>query len=112
MPEYYIGLMSGTSMDGIDAALVRFGDPGVELLATHSHPYPDTLRHALGKAVMTPPDEPIPNLGALDRQVGERFRDAATELLRVAGVGAAEVRAIGSHGQTVRHQPDGPRPCE
>jgi anhydro-N-acetylmuramic acid kinase len=106
----YIGLMSGTSMDGIDAALVRFGDPGVELLATYSHPYPDTLRHALGKAVMTPPDEPIPNLGALDRQVGERFRDAATELLRLAGVDASEVRAIGSHGQTVRHQPDGPRP--
>ena len=106
----YIGLMSGTSMDGIDAALVRFGDPGVELLATYSHPYPDTLRHALGKAVMTPPDEPIPNLGALDRQVGERFRDAATELLRLAGVDASEVLAIGSHGQTVRHQPDGPRP--
>ena len=106
----YIGLMSGTSMDGIDAALVRFGDPGVELLATHSHPYPDTLRHALGKAVMTPPDEPIPDLGALDRQVGERFRDAANELLQRAGMDAAEVRAIGSHGQTVRHQPDAPRP--
>jgi len=104
----YIGLMSGTSMDGIDAALVRFGDPGVELLATHSHPYPDTLRHALGKAVMTPPDEPIADLGALDRQVGERFRDAANELLRKSGVDAAEVRAIGSHGQTVRHQPEGP----
>ena len=104
----YIGLMSGTSMDGIDAALVRFGDPGVELLATYSHPYPDTLRHALGKAVMTPPDEPIADLGALDRQVGERFRDAANELLRKSGVDAAEVRAIGSHGQTVRHQPEGP----
>jgi anhydro-N-acetylmuramic acid kinase len=102
--------MSGTSMDGIDAALARFGDPGVELLATQNLPYPDTLRHALRKAVMTPPDEPIADLGALDRQVGERFRDAATELLRVAGVNASEVRAIGSHGQTVRHQPDGPRP--
>lgn len=105
-----IGLMSGTSMDGIDAALVRFDETGVELLATHSHPYPDTLRHALGRAVMTPPDEPIPDLGALDRQVGERFRDAAMELLRVAGVDAAEVDAIGSHGQTVRHQPEGPHP--
>ena len=84
MPDYYIGLMSGTSMDGIDAVLVSFTDHGVELLAAHGHPYPDTLRHALGKAVMTPPDEPIPNLGALDRQVGEQFRDAANELLRIA----------------------------
>ena len=107
---YYIGLMSGTSMDGIDAALVQFGDPGVELVATHSHPYPDTLRHALGKAVMTPPDEPIANLGALDRQVGERFRDATNELLRLAGVDVSDVHAIGSHGQTVRHQPDATRP--
>lgn len=106
----YIGLMSGTSMDGIDAALVRFGDASVELLATHSHPYPDTLRHALGRAVMTPPDEPIQDLGALDRQVGERFRDAAIEVLRAAGMDAAQVHAIGSHGQTVRHQPDGPHP--
>ena len=107
---YYIGLMSGTSMDGIDAALVSFTDHGVELLATHSHPYPDTLHHALGKAVMTPPDEPIPNLGALDRQVGEQFRDAANELLRIADLDASMVRATGSHGQTVRHQPDGQHP--
>ena len=107
---YYIGLMSGTSMDGIDAALVQFRDPGVDLIAVHSHPYPDTLRLALSRAVMTPPDEPIPDLGALDRQVGERFRDAAMALLRLAEVDAAQVRAIGSHGQTVRHQPDGPHP--
>ena len=97
---YYIGLMSGTSMDGIDAALVQFRDPGIELITALSHPYPETLRLALSRAVMTPPDEPIPDLGALDRQVGERFRDAAMELLRRAEVDAAQVRAIGSHGQT------------
>ena len=107
---YYIGLMSGTSMDGIDAALVTFGDPGVELVATRNHPYPETLRHAVRKAALTPVDEPIANLGALDRQVGEVFRDAAAALLQASGVDPSEVKAIGSHGQTVRHQPDATHP--
>ncbi len=107
---YFIGLMSGTSMDGIDAAIVRFGDPGVELIATHERPYPETLQHALRTAALTPVDEPIDNLGALDRQVGEQFRDAALALLRQSGLAAGAITAIGSHGQTVRHQPDGPHP--
>ena len=107
---YYIGLMSGTSMDGIDAALVRFGDPGLELVATREQPYPETLQHALRKAALTPVDEPIDNLGALDRQVGEHFRDAALALLQDSGLAAGDIIATGSHGQTVRHQPDGPRP--
>ena len=107
---YFIGLMSGTSMDGIDAALVRFGDPGVDLIATHEQPYPETLQHALRKAALTPVDEPIDNLGALDRQVGEHFRAAALDVLGESGLAADEITAIGSHGQTVRHQPDGPRP--
>ncbi|HSG97095.1 MAG TPA: anhydro-N-acetylmuramic acid kinase [Woeseiaceae bacterium] len=107
---YYIGLMSGTSMDGIDAALVRFGDPGVEVVATHEQAYPETLQHALRKSALTPVDEPIDNLGTLDRQVGEQFREAALALLRQSRLAAGAITAIGSHGQTVRHQPDGPRP--
>jgi anhydro-N-acetylmuramic acid kinase len=107
---YYIGLMSGTSMDGIDAVLVRFGDPDVDLVATLERPYPETLQHALRAAALTPVDEPIDNLGALDRQVGEQFRDAALALLQQSGLAAGEIAAIGSHGQTVRHQPDGLRP--
>lgn len=106
----YVGLMSGTSMDGIDAALVRFGEDSIEVLATHSHPYPETLRHALGAAIATPPDQPVANLGTLDRQVGEQFRDAAITLLQGVGRDASSVRAIGSHGQTIRHQPDGIHP--
>ena len=110
MSDYYIGLMSGTSMDGIDAALVAFGNPGVELVAKTNHPYPETLRHAVRKAALTPVDEPIANLGALDRQVGEAFRDAARAVLQASGVDPADVKAIGSHGQTVRHQPDATHP--
>ncbi len=107
---YYIGLMSGTSMDGIDAALVRFGDPGVELIATHNQPYAETLQHAVRKAAMTPVEEPIANLGSIDRQVGEAFCDAALALLDKSGIPPGEVHAIGSHGQTVRHQPDATHP--
>ena len=107
---YYIGLMSGTSMDGIDAALVKFGEPGVDVVGTHQLPYPETLQYALRKAALTPVEQPIENLGALDRQVGEYFRDAAVELISASGVPVEEIHAIGSHGQTVRHQPDGPRP--
>ena len=99
---YFIGLMSGTSMDGIDAALARFGDPGVDLIATHEQPYPETLQHALRKAALTPVDEPIDNLGALDRQVGEHFRAAALDVLGESGLAADEITAIGSHGHDRR----------
>jgi anhydro-N-acetylmuramic acid kinase len=106
MPDYYIGLMSGTSMDGIDAAIVSFDPSGIDIIATLEKGYPDTLRRALLNAVSTPVDQPIDNLGSIDRQVGECFRDAALEILKRSGVAASDVRAIGSHGQTVRHQPD------
>ncbi|MEJ2273564.1 MAG: anhydro-N-acetylmuramic acid kinase [Woeseiaceae bacterium] len=110
MPENYIGLMSGTSVDSVDAVLVNFADQGVDILATHSHPLAETLQFALRRAAQTPPDEPIENIGSLDRQMGESLRDAALELLDKSGVTPGDVMAIGSHGQTVRHQPNALRP--
>jgi len=110
MPDFYIGLMSGTSMDGIDAVIGSFGEDSVSVVATHEKAYPDTLRRALLNAVATPVDEPIENIGSLDRQVGECFRDAALELLDASDIDAADIRAVGSHGQTVRHQPDAVAP--
>jgi len=106
MPDYYIGLMSGTSMDGIDAVIVSFDQAGVSIAATLQKDYPDTLRRALLNAVATPVDQPIDNLGSIDRQVGECFRDATLALLKSSGISASDICAIGSHGQTVRHQPD------
>lgn len=110
MPDLYIGLMSGTSMDGIDAVIASFGEHGVSIAATHEMAYPDTLRRALLNAVTTPTDQPIENIGSVDRQVGECFRDAALELLDKSGIAASDIRAVGSHGQTVRHQPDAVAP--
>ncbi len=110
MPEYYIGLMSGTSMDGIDAVLVAFGERDVDIIASCERAYPETLRHALLRAVATPVDAAIDDIGSLDRQVGACFSAAAVDLLAASGIDAQDIRAIGSHGQTIRHQPGAIRP--
>jgi anhydro-N-acetylmuramic acid kinase len=116
MPEFedpgttFVGLMSGTSMDGIDAALVTFGDHRCDVRATLSVPYPDELRSQLLQAARSPAECTVDLVGKLDRWVGECFRDAAIALLEDCGVNAAEVSAIGSHGQTLRHQPRAARP--
>ena len=106
MPDYYIGLISGTSMDGVDAALVRFGDRSVDVVGAATSPYPEPLREMLIGATRAPETCTADVIGSLDQRVGQCFRDAALALLQSAGVGPAEVRAIGSHGQTMRHRPD------
>lgn len=106
----YIGLMSGTSMDGIDAALVRFGDRVCEVLDVCEVGYPDELRDELRTASRQPAACTVDRIGQLDRWIGECFRDAALALLEKSGVDATAVTAIGSHGQTLRHQPRASRP--
>jgi anhydro-N-acetylmuramic acid kinase len=110
MPDYFIGLISGTSMDGIDAALVSFGDASIRMHATHQHPYPGELRSRLRHAISEPQRCAVDEIGSLDCWTGRCFRDAALALLAKAGVDAREVVAIGSHGQTLRHQPDAELP--
>ena len=104
----YVGLMSGTSMDGIDAALVDLdGAGGARLVATHTEPFPPTLHRRVLSLSQNhgTPDE----LGHCDRALGECFATAALNLLKMTeGTGA--VVAIGSHGQTIRHQPTGDHP--
>jgi anhydro-N-acetylmuramic acid kinase len=107
---FYLGLMSGTSMDGIDAAVVEFGEHRCEIRATLSTPYPDDLREALLQATRTPAECTVDLIGSLDRRVGEYFRDAALAILLHNDIDAGEVAAIGSHGQTLRHQPHATRP--
>ena len=110
MPDYYIGLISGTSMDGIDAALVQFGDSSVAIAHAQTHPYPAELRERLFAATRQPESCTVDTIGMLDHWTGECFRDAALGLLGAADVSPAQVRAIGSHGQTLRHRPDADRP--
>lgn len=107
--DLYLGLISGTSADGVDAALVRF-EPEVQVLAASTTAYPPSLRERL--LAMTAPAAAIPldEFGALDVEVGASFARAAVDVLTRSGVSASQVRAIGSHGQTVRHRPLGPYP--
>lgn len=105
----YIGLMSGTSVDAIDAALVRFDDHDGRLHAECLHalaqPWEDGLRQrllALGQGIdVTSIDE----LGELDHEVGGAFAATANRLIAEANIDRAQINAIGSHGQTLRHRP-------
>lgn len=105
-----VGLMSGTSMDGIDAALVRFGDRECEILATHSENYPASLRRELIAASRNPDGLTVDTLGSLDHSVGECFSSAALAVISAAGTDRKRIDAIGSHGQTIRHQPRAEHP--
>ncbi|PPV07092.1 anhydro-N-acetylmuramic acid kinase [Xanthomonas axonopodis pv. vasculorum] len=105
----YLGLMSGTSADGIDAALVRFADAThrrCELVAGTTVAWEPQLRQtlvALGQGAET---VAIDALGQLDAQVGLAFAAAANQLIGDSGVERRQIRAIGSHGQTIRHRPN------
>jgi len=105
--QRYVGLMSGTSADGIDAAVVEFADNGaMALAATCQHPL-DTALKATIDGLCTPGDDEIDRLGCLDRRLGQAFAEATHALLANAGLVPGQITAIGSHGQTVRHRPGG-----
>ncbi|HKA16431.1 MAG TPA: anhydro-N-acetylmuramic acid kinase [Myxococcota bacterium] len=107
-----IGLMSGTSADGVDAALVEW-PPGeaarpFRLLAQREDPFPAELQqriHALA-AGRSAPGAALRELAALDVALGERFAEAAAAVAHDAGVPLDRVDAIASHGQTVAHHPE------
>lgn len=105
--ERYIGLMSGTSADGVDAVVAVFNQgrfDGVE--ASHHRPYPAALRDsllALGRNELAPVS--LTALAALDVAVADQLVAAAQAVLTVARLEAAAIRAIGSHGQTIFHDP-------
>ncbi|MEM7430982.1 MAG: anhydro-N-acetylmuramic acid kinase [Pseudomonadota bacterium] len=110
MNQRFIGLMSGTSMDGIDAALVSFSDDGIELLATHEHAYEESLREQLAIATHNTSLQRADQVAELHAAVGNAFRDATNTLLHSTETEPQEVVAIGSHGQTLRHEPDADEP--
>lgn len=107
MNEIYIGLMSGTSVDGVDAALVCFGENRCDVQEAATTPYPEALRARIDDLIRRG-EAKLTALGAADVAVGRFFADCALDLMRRAGLSPAEVRAIGHHGQTVCHQPAGP----
>ncbi|MEF2148333.1 anhydro-N-acetylmuramic acid kinase [Aquilutibacter rugosus] len=103
----FIGLMSGTSADGIDAALVDFADGQCRLVHSLTHPWDADLRERLIALGQGGELQSLDEYGTLDVQVAEAFAAAAQALLRQANVDSSAVLAIGSHGQTIRHRPSG-----
>lgn len=107
---YFIGLMSGTSMDAVDAALVAFDGDTPDVLAYCEHPLPDTLRTELTAVREAPSRIDLDRIGRLDRRIGRLFADAVAALLQKADFPPRSVTAIGSHGQTLLHRPTPPEP--
>lgn len=107
----FAGLISGTSMDGVEAVLLEIrDDQGFAILGALHLDYPDALSRRLRVAIANPAGCGLDELGALDAWVGEVFAEAALALLQKTGTAAGAVRAIGSHGQTVLHRPRVPLP--
>ena len=104
--DLYIGLMSGTSLDGIDAVVVDLAGSKPALVCAYFYPFPTSLKKEL-LALFTPGDNELDRMGSLDKKLGRIFADTCQTLLEKAGIKATEIKAIGSHGQTIRHRPLG-----
>lgn len=102
----YLGLMSGTSMDAIDAALVDFDVAPLSIVAASATPFEPELKRRISALIDHADRVALDELGQIDVALGRAFARAALELMQTAGVGAQVVTAIGSHGQTLRHRPD------
>ncbi|AMO55277.1 anhydro-N-acetylmuramic acid kinase [Endozoicomonas montiporae] len=105
MKQLFIGLMSGTSLDAIDAVLVEFNHSSCRLLASHSHPLPDKLRQALVELTL-PGENEIERLAEAEPAFARESANAVQSLLKVSQHKPDSIIAIGSHGQTIRHRPE------
>lgn len=110
MSEFYIGLMSGTSLDAIDAVVVDLSSSQPTLVHAANVPFDAALREECLAFISTVEQRDAGQLGELDRALGEAFASAVMTLIEAGDIDAATVTAIGSHGQTVLHQPDGTHP--
>lgn len=100
----FVGLMSGTSLDGVDAALVDFSGETPRTLATHWLPYPLPLREQALHLQAPAPDE-LRAAALFANDLAHLYAAAVRQVLAAAKVLPSDVAAIGCHGQTLRHQP-------
>lgn len=105
MTELYIGLMSGTSMDAVDAILVDFSNTPYVILATHSEVIPQTIRQDL-LHVCQERQTQLQDALKLDVLLGKLFAQTCLALIGKLSISKSNIIAIGSHGQTIVHQPD------
>ncbi len=105
MPDYYIGLMSGTSMDAIDAALIDCSGNTIKLIAHHSQTLSADTQNQINKLCQGCDNE-LQKMQQLDTELGKQFADCVNQLLKNTKINASDITAIGSHGQTLRHYPE------
>lgn len=103
--ELYIGLMSGTSLDGVDAVLMDFSEGRHRLVDESFLPFEDALRSQLLRMHESRFDE-LHEAALLGNKLAHTYATATKGLLRKSGLPPAEVQALGCHGQTIRHRPD------
>lgn len=104
MPGLYIGLMSGTSLDGIDAVLADLDAPRARVIAHHHDSFPAPLRAELA-ALNSPGHDELRRAALAGNELANCYALSVDALIKKSGIAADEIAAIGCHGQTVRHQP-------
>ncbi len=107
--EIYVGLMSGTSLDGVDVAIVDFGDSSPRILHAHTSPYPASVSQRLHHLCQSP-STTLDDLYNLDAELGELYAATVNQALELAALDCTDVTALGCHGQTIRHSPNSARP--
>lgn len=106
--ELYIGLMSGTSLDGVDVALCKIDESVCKLVNTLEYSLPRELKSDILTAIED--QTTLAKVGELDHRLGLLFAEAVNALLEQVHIESADIRAIGSHGQTLWHAPEGSYP--
>jgi len=104
----YIGLMSGTSLDGVDVALCQIDQSACRLIASLEYPLPKRLRDDILSTIDGVSS--VARVGELDHRLGLLFANAANAMLQQESLAADDIVAIGSHGQTLWHAPSGDYP--
>ena len=100
-----MGLMSGTSMDGVDAAVVEINEKSINVISKYNEPYDDELKQELLFIRDNKKSINLDDFARLDHKVGKFFGDVALSTIKESGIKSSQIQAIGSHGQTIRHQP-------
>jgi anhydro-N-acetylmuramic acid kinase len=103
--ELYTGIMSGTSMDGVDVVLVSFNNSQIQLIGTYSQPFPESLKATLSN-MLNSNETSFQELGETEHQLALCYAEAVIHLLNKVSVKPEQVTAIGCHGQTIFHDPD------
>ena len=102
--QYFVGVLSGTSADAIDAAVIGFNKTRFKLIQTFQAPIQKQLQTEI-RALMQPGENELQRMQQCDRNLGQAFATAALQAIDSAGLSTAQITAIGCHGQTIRHHP-------